>query len=110
MSTELQLIIPLIVAGIVVPIVETLKKLINPDGRLLVIKIGESLVYINLNLLISMGVSLVMALFALIITGAFSGQPVTGVQIVNWVSLTFAVASVIYKSSTTQKTGATKAS
>lgn len=85
MTDELQLLIPLIVGGIAVPAADWIKKLVaSTDPRV--------------NLGIAFGVSMILAVLALFITGAFSGGPVTATAIVGWISLTFSTATIIYKS------------
>jgi hypothetical protein len=88
MSEELQLLIPLIVGGIAVPLINAIKKIVaSTDPRV--------------NLGIAFGVSLVLAVAALFITGAFTGAPITATVVVGWISLAFSVATVIYKAAAT---------
>jgi len=88
MSPELQILIPIIVGSIAVPLINAIKKFLNSSDP-------------RINLGVSFGVSLLLSIFALVITGAFSGAPVTPSMIVSWVGLIFTVATLIYKGTQT---------
>lgn len=96
-------LIPALVGWVAVPLINALKKLINPTGENWVIKIGTVLLAIDVNLLIAVFVSLGLALLALIITNQFSIAVITPATIVYWIGLTFSVATLIYKQSVAQK-------
>ena len=84
MTDQLLFLVPVIVAGIAVPTINGVKKLVNSKNP-------------QINLGITFGVCLIMALIALAVTGAFNGVPVTANSIVTWLSLILTVATLIYK-------------
>jgi hypothetical protein len=81
------LLIPIIVGSIGIPLINFLKtqlKWTNPEDKLK-------------NVWLSFGVSVVLAVLALLITNSLI--PLTGPEtLVTWISLTFTVATLMYKS------------
>ena len=101
MTEELQLIIPILTGYVAVKAINALKALINSEGKKFPIKLSETYtLYLDVNLGISMLVSLVLAFGALVITGAFTGGLITGSRIAGWFGLLFTVATAIYKGAT----------
>lgn len=98
MSEELLLVISMIITGgLAYKTINAIKKVINPTGVIVPIKLGDFILYLDLNLLISMGICTVLSVFALLITGAFS-KPMTPVGLVGLVCMAFTIATNIYKS------------
>jgi uncharacterized membrane protein len=87
-SPELSIISSMLIGGVAVPAINTIKSIVKSSNP-------------KINLAIAFGVSLVLAVLALVITGAFSGNPITAQQIVSWLTTIFTVATIIYKGTAT---------
>lgn len=81
------LLIPVLVGSLGIPLINWLKKQFNFTGDSASVK----------NTWLSFGVSLVLAVFALVVTNSLT--PLAGPEtLVLWISLAFSTATLIYKS------------